>query len=114
MLPPSIKVGIPEARTKSAPGSFADERTDVQLFEKPGHRVAARTGEFVDEHRFRSVNRARRNVPIFAVAESDFGELLAIQIFDDVIGEQTAAVKALVNNRALFIGLREEITIKLA
>ena len=43
-LPPSISVGIPADADQPAPSPFADQRADLQLFEEPRHRVAARAG----------------------------------------------------------------------
>ena len=39
-------------------------------------------------------------------------EQLAGQMLDDVIGEQAAAVEALVNHRAFSVGLREEVAVE--
>src|SRR5574341_267631 len=65
------------------------------LAEKPRHRVAARSGQFVDDHGLRAIDRARRNGHLLiALAEMNLAELLAAQVLNDVISQRPASVEA--------------------
>src|SRR6202034_1351464 len=98
---------------QTTPGAHADERADFRLAEKPGHGVTARTGELIDDHHLRTVDRHRRIEHVLTFARGDHVHRLAAKIVDDVVGELAAVIEALIENGALLANLREEVAVEI-
>src|SRR5262249_44335175 len=97
-----------------APGPLADQGPELGLAESVWQVVAPGTGALVDEHHLGAVNGAarERQVIAFARPSGDIGPQRLAEVVDDVIGQLTAAVEALVNDDSLFLGLGEEVTVE--
>src|ERR1039458_5635061 len=94
---------------QAAPGAFANQCADFVVVEHPGHAIATRASEFINDHHLRSEDGGRRRAIDGAVARAPEAFERAAEHVDHVIGHLTAAVEALIDDGALFIGLREVI-----
>ena len=106
------QLGISADTDKTAPGAFADEWADAGFAEIPGQRIAAGAGHFVDDHDLGAVDGFGRAGPIVAFASDDLAHHGPAEVFDDVVGELSTFVEALVDDGALFPNLRKEVAIE--
>src|ERR1700679_2199799 len=97
---------------QAAPRTLAHEYTEFGLFEEPGKGIAAGTGKFIGEHHFGAIDAGVWSVFDVPVAWCPVGLNVTGQYFNKVVGHLAAAIEALVNDRALFFGLRAVVTIE--
>src|SRR5580658_6166549 len=84
------------------------------MMEHPRHEIASRTRHLIHDHHLRSPGTGRWTREGIAVAGHvvEVAVEIALQHVDNVVGRRTAAVVALIDNRALFILLREVIAVE--
>lgn len=77
-------------------------------------RVAAGTRALVDQHHLEAEDRAERSLEGLAFAGRPPREQRSVQQIDDVVGDEPAAVEALVDDDGVARELREEVASEIA
>src|ERR1700735_3328139 len=98
---------------QDAPGTLAHADSEFGLFKEPGKGIAAGTGKFIGEHHFGAIDAGVWSVFDVPVAWCPVGLNVTGQYFNKVVGHLAAAIEALVNDRALFVSLREVVAIEI-
>src|SRR5262249_29551066 len=70
------------------------------------------SGQLVYQHRLWSVDRSKRRRDVAALSKVDEVEKRPVQVLDDVVRKRTASIEPLVDHRAVFLGLGEEIAVE--
>src|SRR5258707_12458684 len=86
---------------EASPRARAHQGAEARLAKVPGHGVAARTGRLVDNHRFGAEDGSLRIVDRWAITFDGIAQMLLAQDADNIIGQESALVEALVENHAL-------------
>src|SRR5258707_4671027 len=86
---------------QATPGARAHQGAEARLTKVPGHGVAARPGRLVDDHRFGAEDGSLRIVDRCAITFDGIAQMLLAQDADNIIGQESALVEALVENHAL-------------
>src|SRR2546425_9479860 len=97
---------------KPAPGARTNDWLDFLAMKEPGEGVAARAGEFVDDHHLWSVNRHGWPGGVLAFAWGESGEELTAKLFRIKIRNLSAGIVTLVDNDAVLIELRGELLVE--
>ncbi len=97
---------------EAAPRARAYDGPDFFAMEKPWESIAARAGEFVDEHHLRAVDGDRGPANVVAFAGREDGQELALEFFRVEVGDLAAGVAALVDDDAVFVELGAELFIE--
>src|SRR2546425_7500156 len=97
---------------KPAPGARTNDWLDFLAMKEPGEGVAARAGEFVDDHHLWSVNRHGWPGGVLAFAWGESGEELTAKLFRIKIRNLPAGIVTLVDNDAVLIELRGELLVE--
>src|SRR6202007_1227664 len=102
----------PRDADEAAPGARAYDGPNLLAMEKPWEGIASGTGEFVDDHNLRTINRHRRPWSVFAFARSECGEKLAAEFLGVEIGNLSAGIVTLIDDHAVLVELRGELLVE--
>src|ERR1700730_941330 len=97
---------------EAAPSTRADDGADFFAMEKPGERVTARAGEFIDDHYLGTVDGDGGPADVGSFARCQNGEELALEFFRIEVGDLTAGIGALIDDDAVFIELADELFVE--
>src|SRR6202042_775711 len=104
--------GIAADADEASPRAHADDRPEMRLAEEPRKRVAARARELVNDQHLRTVNSEQRVERRLAVAWNEDRLGPPAEIVDDVVGDLTSVIEALVENDTLLVDLREIVAVE--
>src|SRR2546427_1538853 len=97
---------------ESAPGARANDWPDFLAVEEPRERIAAGTGEFVDDHYLWSVNGYWWPRSIFPFARGESREKFAAKLFRIEIRNLSTGIVAFIDDHAVLIELRGELLVE--
>src|SRR2546426_6207946 len=97
---------------KPAPRARTNDWPDFLAMKEPGEGVAARAGEFVDDHHLWSVNGYWWPRSIFPFARGESREKFAAKLFRIEIRNLSTGIVAFIDDHAVLIELRGELLVE--
>ena len=106
MPPPSIVVGTPSVPTSPPHVRVPTIGPILRRWNIVRQRIAAGARRLVDDHHLRAEDSRGRRRDDLAVALREVAHRFAIELVDDVVGDLSALIVPLVDDRALLLLLR--------